>query len=145
MNYIKVFSRGLKYVNDAGNNWHGRKQKLISAWVAAEVDYNKRTPKKQRINKIIGVLDERINTLSKTLFVFKENQKRQQLEAQEQYIMLECPKFECRYNPDAVGIGVKVKDYEHGKYKCEKCGSELMSKDDIDIDLMLFELGVSRS
>lgn len=142
MNYVKLFSRGLKYVNDAGDNWHRRKDKLISAWAKAEPDYKKRTPKKDRINRMIDVLDERMKTLSKMLYDFKERQATLKIEAENQHIMLECPRFECRYSPDAVGTGVRLKDFVHGKYKCDKCGSELVSKEDRDIDIMLFELGI---
>lgn len=50
------------------------------------------------------------------------------IDTREQYVMLECTSFKCKYLPDGVVLGVPRSNYVHGSYKCEKCGKALVIK-----------------
>ncbi len=134
-NYKKLFARGTMYVNTAGNNWGSRKNNLIKAWHLS--------PQRIRISKIIHQLDVRINTLAKMLGDFNEKQKVLKIIAEEQIIHLICPKCKYIFDPNPVGVGVKVKDYLPGRFKCQ-CGAELIPREETGIDHMLSKLGISK-
>lgn len=138
MDFSKLFLRGLLYINNAGNNWHRRKSKLISAW-CGEISESK----KQRINKIILELETRISSISKAICYFEEKTKMDVRESEEQIILLECPSFTCKFDPNGIGYGVKLKNYKSGELKCEKCGSILIAKAEENIENTLLSLGIS--
>jgi len=50
------------------------------------------------------------------------------IDTREQYVVLECLTFECKYSPDRVSTLIPRDNYVHGSYKCDKCGTTLTVK-----------------
>lgn len=135
MNYKIIINRGSTYANEAGWNWTKRRDKLITAWTKATSQERMR-----KINIIINQLDARINGLAIIINSILLDQKKKNLESEDQYIMLECPGIDCKYNPLSVGIGIKLKNYIPDVLKCENCGRSMKTKEDIKIENMFFDM-----
>lgn len=63
----------------------------------------------------------------------------------EMIVMLECHNYECRFDPNATGIGMKYKHYMPGKHFCSKCGGEMITKEQHEAEFELLELGIRPS
>jgi len=137
MNYKIIISRGSVYINKALENWDIRKHKLMKKWHTEKDECTK-----LRINFFMVILENRINAICRLLYEYREKQKEFERITENQFIHLECKKFECKFSHDAVGTGVRLKDYEHGKYKCYKCGGELVMVGHSEIDEMLMDKGI---
>lgn len=140
MNYSILVSKGSRYLLAAGDNWSRRIGKLIDAW-----GREPSAARRLRIAGILRVLEARLTALTENLHALKEQRYRLEAEAENQIVLLHCPRMSCRYGPEAVALGVRVgtllKDGP-GKYKCEKCGSALVQESDKGIDDLLFEMGI---
>lgn len=144
MNYNVIISRGSKYVDFSLRNWSIRKEKMITLWgkiFKLENTVDNRLLK-IRIDKIAIELEERIKLLIQAEYLVKERKIKEDFEQSQRIIFLECPRFECRYGPNAYGTGIEYRHYEPGKFKCKKCGSELRLQGQRETDDMLFELRI---
>lgn len=137
INVEKLFSKGSKYIESTGNIWCKRKENLIHEWCISDD-----TERKNRINNIIKIIEDRIRIIAELHNIKKEEKIKAQIEADEMFVMLECPSFECRYGTDAYGTSIRYKVYEPGKLKCDKCGSSLREVNQINVDDMLLKVGI---
>jgi hypothetical protein len=115
---------------NAGNNWHARKMKLLSAYC------KKNAFDKRRICKLIDLLEIRFNEAYERYAYKKMLLKKQQHDFDHQLILLSCHNFECKES-----IAVMMKDYKPGEHLCPTCNNILRSDYDDDLDDMLFEIG----
>src|SRR5687767_11415721 len=127
MNYSNLKMHGTKYIDHALTNWDMRKGELICAWGRSfDVDDSKTM---ERIDSIIAELDVRIDNCLKILYDHKYAMIKEKDEYDHSIVLLECPSFKCRYNPDLDSTGVRMKDYTPGDLKCSNCGEALQPKD----------------
>lgn len=145
INPEKFFARGSKYVDRTLKIWDKRRYKLMNLWCTIYdlgiSDDNQN--KKLRIDSLIKTTNIRLNIICKFLNQKKEQIKKARIESDEMFVMLECPSFQCRYGPDAYGTGIRYKDYEPGKLKCDKCGMPLREQNHRGVDNFLIEAGIN--
>lgn len=140
MNYTKLFRRGSRYVDECCQIWARRKERLISRWARASDTGDAGT--KRRVNHIINVLEQRMNVLLKMAYEIRQREEQSCFEAAHSIVMLECTRFECKFSPNGVVTGVKMKDYVPDSLTCSICGSTLVQQDAAAVEHMLWELGV---
>lgn len=143
LNYNTIFSKGSNYVYEAGNNWAARKGRLITYWSRL---YNE-TPSSVIIRNqskaeiLIYELEDRIKMLATKINEIEKEERFKKMEADEMIVFLSCPNFECRYGDDAVGVGIKYKNYVPDKLHCAKCGS-VLKPNDLDIEETLIDMRI---
>ena len=137
--YTLFFRRGYKYAGDAAQIWYKRRNKIEDA---SFLKYGNHIPEDKRFFKIWNELSKRIEVIGRMFAITKEKEKQKDIEAGFELIMLQCFATTCRYNPIGKGIMVHLKDYKPGTYKCDTCGKELRTKEDMEIDKTLLGMGI---
>lgn len=140
----KIFKHGVRYAEQTLSIWYKRKGKLITAWCIA--DENKLQVEnflyKEKCDRLIDELEQRISSLLGVYGKYKELKKKQDEELKHSFIHIQCHNSDCKYSMDATITAVMFKDYEVGKHRCEKCGDELKSDEEIAIEDELRRLGL---
>lgn len=134
----QIQQRGFGYVKRSIIIWNIRFDKLIISFGKADSEND--LVRRDRIFRISNKLYDRIRELLRIYNRMKIEYEHKKREMDEMYVMLECPDMLCRYKPGSVITGVKMKDYEPGKLKCELCGSELITKEDRGTNEMLWDV-----
>ncbi len=140
--YTLFFRRGYKYAMDAADNWYRRRNNIEKATCM----YDRNHPDFNKYYLVWQELSKRIEVIGKMRSEVYERQKRQKIESYSQYVMLECYTHTCRYNPKDRGVGralmITLNDYKSGTHKCDICGKELRTKEDMEIDKTLLGMGI---
>lgn len=134
--------RGMKYSRRAIVIWEKRLLKLVTAFGRTDEHDEAR---KTRIKKLIDVLQDRMKCLLALKLLASREQAISDREGQNNIVHLECENFDCKYNPDGIRMGIRLADYEEGKYRCSKCGLILRPVEERGINAMLSERGIQRS
>lgn len=129
--YRVLWLNGITYIERAGTNWDNRRRRLLDAWC-----YETNIFKKNRLYKLISLIEDRMKTITFQYHDFKNEQKKKQRIADHQPVMYTCTNPYCLlggFENEMVGHGIVIlaKDYNpETKYYCDECGEKMQCEAD---------------
>ena len=141
--YNLLFDKGIKYNRLALENWDVRRSKLEALSVHPKHILNK--SRYQKIMHLLSEIEERTEQVIKFLRWASTTRLEEHLQALQSTITLICISRSCQSRKSLQKFIVPLKSYVPGKKRCNLCGQPLVTEDDVSIDKMLGELGISIS
>lgn len=139
-NYYEILTRGSDYIASATINWRKRKAMLNDIWNNTQT-----VEKKLKALRLLCELNERINQLGDLVKNIRRRQQELAVEAQCQFMILECSNKLCQDGPGGFVMSVKADRFEEDSFHCGNCGCAMRIEGSEEIDEMLEAMGISLS
>ncbi|MBE7174482.1 MAG: hypothetical protein INR73_28175 [Williamsia sp.] len=139
--YQALFDKGYKYSQLAADNWDNRRSKLQAMYITPR--HGLSIQRRHRIMVLIGVIDERMNRVMRFLRWAGMQRLREYTVTSAMVIELRRPSVSCNRHNGSFSLYLPLKQYVPDKEKCKSCGTPLLTKEDLAVQKMLFDMGIT--